>query len=165
MKEQSLMVSTLILTATSFFTRTIGMISIIFLSHILGAEGIGIYELTMSVYMTAVAFASAGLSVSVSKLVAEELGRNTSSNISKIMGIAFTFALSLSFFISALLFISAPYLAQHIIHDPQAYIGLRLLSLSIPFISCSSCFKGYFYATKKTVFPASADILEQIVKM
>lgn len=165
MKEQTLMVSTLILTATSFFTRTIGMISIIFLSHILGAEGIGIYELTMSVYTTAVAFASAGLSVSVSKLVAEELGRKTSSNISKIMGIAFTFALGLSFFISLLLFISAPYLAQHIIHNSQAAIGLRLLSISIPFISCSSCFKGYFYATKKTIFPASADILEQIVKM
>lgn len=88
MKEQTLMVSTLILTATSFFTRTIGMISIVFLSHILGAEGIGIYELTMSVYTTAVAFASAGLSVSVSKLVAEELGRRAPHNIAKIMRIA-----------------------------------------------------------------------------
>ena len=165
MKEQTLMVSTLILTATSFFTRTIGMISIIFLSHILGAEGIGIYELTMSVYTTAVAFASAGFSVSVSKLVAEELGRKASHNIANIMRIAFTFALSLSFFISILLFIGAPYLAKYIIHDSNASIGLRLLSISIPFISCSSCFKGYFYATKKTVFPASADILEQIVKM
>ena len=165
MKEQSLMVSTLILTATSFFTRTIGMISIIFLSHILGAEGVGIYELTMSVYTTAVAFASAGLCVSVSKLVAEELGRSAFVNIAKIMRIAFTFALTLSFLIGLLLFISAPFLATSIIHDSHAAIGLRLLSISIPFISCSSCFKGYFYATKKTVFPASADILEQIVKL
>lgn len=165
MKEQNLITSTLILTATSFLTRTIGMIFSVFLSQILGAEGIGIYELLMTIYMTAVVFASAGLCVSVSRLVAEELGKNQIGNITQIMRVALSFGFVMSILVSILLFIGAPLLVNYFIHDTSAILGLRLLTLSIPFMTCSSCFKGYFYATKKAAYPASADILEQFVKV
>lgn len=165
MKEQNLITSTLILTATSFLTRTIGMISSVFLSQVLGSEGIGIYELLMTIYMTAVVFASAGLSVSVSRLVAEALGKNQVENITQIMRVAFLFSFIMSTLASILLFIGAPLLVNYFIHDKSAIYGLRFLALSIPFMTCSSCFKGYFYATRKAVYPASADILEQFVKV
>lgn len=165
MKEQSLVTSTLLLTATSFLTRTIGMISSVYLSQTLGAEGMGIYELVMTLYMTAVIFASAGLCVTVSRMIAEALGKNRKADIIPIMRVAFSFALATSAITTFLLFTFAPFLAQTFIHDTKAVTGLRFLSLSIPFITCSSCFKGYFYASKKTVYPASADIIEQIVKV
>ena len=165
MKEQNLLVSTLLLTATSFFTRTIGMISSIYLSRILGSEGMGIYELVMSIYMTAVILASAGLCVTISRMIAEALGQGNEHHISHIMKVAFTFGLTTSFTACLLLFTFAPKLSQFFIHDTRATLGLRLLSFSIPFMTCSSCLKGYFYATKKTIFPASADIIEQIIKV
>ena len=165
MKEQNLITNTLILTVTSFLTRTIGMISSVFLSQMLGAEGIGIYELLMTIYMTAVVFSSAGLCVSVSRLVAEALGKNESGNITQIMRVAFSFGFIMSILVSILLFTSAPLLVNYLIHDSSAIFGLRFLTLSIPFMTCSSCFKGYFYATKKAAYPASADILEQIIKV
>ena len=165
MKEQNLVTSTILLTATSLFTRTIGMISSIYLAQILGAQGMGIYELTMSLYMTAVIFASAGLCVTVSRMVAEALGQNQITSLTHIMGAAFSIGITLSFMVTLLLFSFAPFLATHLIHHPSAASGLRFLSLSIPFMACSSCFKGYFYATKKTIYPASAEILEQVVKL
>lgn len=165
MKEQNLVTSTILLTATSLFTRTIGMISSIYLAQILGAQGMGIYELTMSLYMTAVIFASAGLCVTVSRMVAEALGQNQITSLPHIMGVALSIGLPLSFMVALLLFSFAPFLATHLIHHPLAASGLRFLSLSIPFMACSSCFKGYFYATKKTIYPASAEILEQVVKL
>ena len=165
MKEQNLVTSTILLTATSLFTRTIGMISSIYLAQILGAQGMGIYELTMSLYMTAVIFASAGLCVTVSRMVAEALGQNQITSLPHIMGVALSIGLPLSFLVTLLLFSFAPFLATHLIHHPSAASGLRFLSLSIPFMACSSCFKGYFYATKKTIYPASAEILEQVVKL
>ncbi len=165
MKEQNLLVSTLLLTATSFFTRTIGMISSIYLSRILGSEGLGIYELVMSIYMTAIILASAGLCVTVSRMVAEALGAGYKHHILPIMKVAFSFGLATSLTACTLLFVFASQLTQFFIHDTHATLGLRLLSFSIPFMTCSSCLKGYFYATKKTVFPASADIIEQIIKV
>lgn len=165
MKEQNLLVSTLLLTATSFFTRTIGMISSIYLSRILGTEGMGIYELVMSIYMTAIILASAGLCVTVSRMIAEALGAGNTHHISHIMKVAFSFGLVTSLTASSLLFIFASKLSLFFIHDTHATLGLRLLSFSIPFMTCSSCLKGYFYASKKTIFPASADIIEQIIKV
>lgn len=165
LKEQNLVTSTILLTITALFTRTIGMISSIYLAQILGAEGMGIYELTMSLYMTAVIFASAGLSVTVSRMIAEALGKKLFSSLSHIMRVAFTLGLTLSFTATLLLFTLSPFLSEALIHNKTAASGLRFLSLSIPFMTYSSCFKGYFYATKKTIYPASADILEQIVKL
>ena len=165
MKKQNLLTGTLLLTATSFLTRTIGMISSIYLVQILGVEGMGIYELLMSLYMTAVIFASAGLCVTVSRMIAEALGKGHLAHIMSIMKVAFSFGMITSTLSTLILFTFAPWLTDFFIHDQCAVIGLRFLSLSIPFMTCSSCLKGYFYATQKTFFPASADIIEQIVKV
>lgn len=171
LKEQNLVTSTLLLTITSLLTRTLGMVSSIYLSKTLGTDGMGIYELVMTIYMTAVIFSSAGLSVTVSRMVAEALGKqslhlkNSYHHEQAIMRSAFTFAITISVIIATLLFIFAPKLTKLLIHDTSATTGLRFLALSLPATACSSCFKGYFYATKKTAFPASADILEQIVKV
>lgn len=165
MKQESLLLSTILLTISSLLVRTIGMVSMVFLSKYIGSEGLGIYELTMSLYMTALVFAYAGISTSVSRLVAEELGKNKSGNVSLIMRVAFSIALTVSVIVSILLFFNAKWLTLHFVHDTTATTALRFLAISIPFSACSSCFKGYFYATRKTIYPASSDILEQIVKL
>ena len=165
LKQQTLITSTILLTVSSLLVRTIGMISMILLTKVLGSEGVGIYHLMMSLYMTAVIFASAGLSASVSRMVAEELGRRSEGNIHKIMKTAFCIALISGFIAALSLFFAAPYLTNYFIHDKSLTNALRFLSLSIPFIACSSCFKGYFYAIRKTFYPASSDIMEQFVKL
>ncbi len=165
LRSQGLIANTMILTVTSFITRTVGMISIVYISTILGPEGIGLYQLVMSIYIMAVIFASAGISVTVSKLVAEELSHQHFENVKKIMTTVFLFGGLLSTMICFLLFIYAPQIALFFIKDERATWGLRMLSLSIPFMSLSSCFKGYFYAVKRVIKPASADVLEQFVKL
>ena len=165
LKQQNLITSTILLTLSALLVRTIGMISMIYLTQMLGSEGVGIYELIISLYMTAVIFASAGLSASVSRMVAEELGQNGAAHIKKIMKAAFSIALFTGFTASAGLFISAPVLSHYFIHTTYATWPLRFLSLCIPFIACSSCIKGYFYATKKAIYPASSDVMEQFVKL
>ncbi len=165
MKEQGLITSTVILTFTSFFTRTLNMISIVFLSNLLGTEGMGLYHLIVSIYMIAIVFASAGLSTSVSKVVAEELGQKHFHNVSRVMKVALYFSIILSLLVTVTFFLFAPFLAKTFVQDERAVLSLRILSLSIPFIACSSCFKGYFYATKKASLPASSEMLEQVVKV
>ena len=104
MKEQGLITSTLILTLTSFFNRTLNMISIVYISKALGTEGMGLYHLITSIYMIAIVLASAGLSVSVSKLIAEELGKKHFTNVKQVMRVSLSFSVLLSFSISILFF-------------------------------------------------------------
>ncbi|PHV70516.1 hypothetical protein CS063_10540 [Sporanaerobium hydrogeniformans] len=165
MKEQGLIASTILLTATSLVTRTIGMISIVYISNTIGTEGMGLYQLLMTIYSVGIIVASAGLSVSVSKMIAEEIAKHHFSMISKVMAIALFISALLSITTSFMFFTFTDTIIHLFIADARILWGLKMLSLSIPFISFSSCFKGYFYAVKKAAFPASADILEQFIKL
>lgn len=169
MKQQNLLINTITLTISSLLVRILGMISMIFLSQILGYEGIGIYQLSMSIYMTAVIFSSAGISTTISKVIAEQLSNPSISskegNIKKIMLTAILLSLFISLFIALCLFTFAPFITHYIVHTNYTTSALRFLSLSLPFIACSSCFKGYFYASQKSLYPATADVLEQLVKL
>ena len=78
MKKQGLAMSAYISTIGSVATKTLGMISTVYISNRIGAEGVGLYQLAMTIYMMAYTIASAGMSTSVSKLVAEELGKGNS---------------------------------------------------------------------------------------
>lgn len=165
MKKQGLAMSAYISTIGSVATRTLGMISMIYISNRIGAEGVGLYHLAMTVYSMAYMIASAGMSASVSKLVAEEIGKGNWNGIKKVMNIFIAISIATSVTITGLVFMNAPFIGDHIIKDSRTLLGLRALSLSIPFMTVSSCLKGYFYAVKKVIKPVSSDILEQIVKV
>ena len=73
MKKENVILGTLILSASSIFVRLIGFVFRIYLSNTLGAEGIGLYSLIMSLYALCATIATSGISTAVSKLVAEQL--------------------------------------------------------------------------------------------
>ena len=55
-------------------TKGLGMIFRVYLSNRIGTEGMGLYQLVMSVYALFTTFSTAGLTVSVSRLTGEALG-------------------------------------------------------------------------------------------
>ena len=57
-----------ILTSFSVLTRALGFLFRIFLSRLIGAEGLGIYQISFSVYMVLETFVSSGLPLIVSKM-------------------------------------------------------------------------------------------------
>lgn len=165
MKKQGLAISTLISTIGSVTTRLVGMWMMIYISNMIGPEGVGLYQLTMTIYMMAYMIASAGIITSVSKLVAEEISRGWGYRARKVMNTFFIISIVASTVISGIVFIYAEPISVTVIKDARIIMGLRVLSLSIPFMTLSACFKGYFYAIKKVSKPASADVFEQIIKL
>ena len=63
----------MLLTLSGFVLRGVGMLFRVWLAAWIGAEGMGLYQLALSVYNLAVTFATAGISVAATRLVAEEL--------------------------------------------------------------------------------------------
>ena len=67
-------------------------VSLLFNSHItekVGAEGMGLLSLTMSVYAFAVTFATSGISLAVTRLVAAALGRGEGKRAKRILRAAY----------------------------------------------------------------------------
>ncbi|MDA3733303.1 oligosaccharide flippase family protein [Niameybacter massiliensis] len=165
MKKQGLALSAFISTLGSVITKALGIVSTIYISNAIGPEGVGLYHLTTTVYMMAYMIASAGMSTSVSKMVAEEIGHNNGKGIKKIMNVFFAISIIASILITSGIFTFADVIGAKVVNDSRTVLGLRVLSLSIPFMTVSCCIKGYFYAVKKMIKPVSSDVMEQIVKV
>jgi stage V sporulation protein B len=63
------------------------------------------------------------------------------------------------------MFFGAEFIAGTIVGDPRAADSLKTLTISLPFIGMSSCFKGYFIARKNTAPASSSQIFEQLVRI
>lgn len=155
----------IILTATSFLLRFLGMLLRIYMSNSIGAEGMGLYQLILSIYVMASTFATAGISTAVIRIISDELisGSKISMNraLKKSMIISFAFGIASTI----LVFIFANPIGKYALHDIRTIPALKILVLAFPFMSITSCLKGYFIATKNVATPSNAQLFEQVIRI
>ena len=163
MKKRLFIKNAAILTATSLFLRTVGMVFRVYIAGRIGAEGMGLYQLIFSVYILATTFASAGISVAVTRLITDHtLGARGVRNIVRI---AFAASVLLGAASGAALFGFSDFIAHAWLKDVRAAVSLRILAPALPFIAVSSCLRGYFAARRKVAVSSGAQIFEQLVRM
>lgn len=155
----------LILTVTGLLIRFLGMLFRVWLASAVGAEGIGLYSQVFSFYMLASAFASTGINTAVTRLVSEELSRNNHTGVVKVLKRCLAVTLVIALFSCFVIFFGADFIASRFIGDQRATDALKTLTLSLPFMGVSSCFKGYFIARKKASPASSSQIFEQLSRI
>ncbi len=155
----------LLLTAVGLSIRTVGLIFGAFVSRAVGAEGTGLYTLIMTVYSFAVTFASSGISLTVTRLCAEAVGKDEESEVRRILKGAVLYALVFSGLASAVLFFGAGAFAVRIIADERARLSLRILSFSLIPAALSAVFSGYFVGIKKVSANAAVQVITQFTKI
>lgn len=165
LKKTLFIKNALILTVSSFLLRFAGIIFKVWITRIIGSEGVGLYQLIFSFYMLAATFATSGISTAVTRLVSEELALGTKSGSGKILRRAIELTLIIAVLSVFLVFFGAKFIAQTIIGDIRALPALKILPLSLPFMGVSSCLRGYFIASRKVTPSAFAQIFEQIIRI
>ena len=71
LKKRSLIKGALVVTAFALTVKLFGMLFRLYLTGRIGSEGIGLYQLILSLYGMFTTFATAGITVTVSRLAAE----------------------------------------------------------------------------------------------
>ena len=71
MDRKQLLGGVTMLSLSTLFLRGVGMVYRVVLSERIGAEGMGLYQLIMTVYLLFSMLSSAGLTITVSRLCAE----------------------------------------------------------------------------------------------
>ncbi len=151
------------MTAFSLVNKLLGVFLRLFLSSRIGSEGMGLYQLIMSVYGMFSTFATAGFTVSVSRLVAEKDSRS-GADTRILMSNAFLASAIVSAVATLLMLFCSDFFAVKILKDAKGALPLRILALSMPFMALAACLKGWFIAKRKVVITSSASLLEQIIK-
>lgn len=153
-------VNTLMLTAATLVMRGVGMLFQVYLADKIGASSLGLHSLIMSVYTMFVTLGSGGIRFAVSRLTAECAALKT--GVRKTVGTALIYSLILGMFSAWTLFSSADFIANRWIGMVEAVPALKILALSLPFISVSAVFGGYFTGVERVVRSVCVNISEQV---
>lgn len=165
MKRQTIIKGTLILTLGGLISRVLGFVNRIYLSNIIGAEGMGLYQLIFPIYMICYTICCSGIFTAITRLTAEEAAKGSKANVKKLIRVVSVIATGIGIVLMGLLYSNAEFIAVKIIDDPRIISGLKIVSFSIPFSALAHCIKGYFYGLNKPTLPAISQVTEQIIRI
>lgn len=165
MSKNHFLRGTLILTCTGLFSRFIGFFYRIFLSHTIGAQGLGIYQLALPLQTIVLAVTASGMQMSISRICASlaAVKKEKEARDHFILGTAFSFIFS--FLLSVFIYRHAAFFATEILKEPRTLPLIRLLSASFPLSAVHSCINSYYYSQKRTGLPSCLQLLEQICRV
>jgi len=156
--------SAALLAGGMLIAKVIGAIYRIPLTNIVGAEGIGLYQLVFPVYALLITITGSGIPVTVSRLIAE---KKIEGNLK---GARALFRNSLMLFLiigaasSVILFLISGFLGR-VQGNPDVVNGYRLIAPAIIFSTMISAYRGWFQGNMNMVPSAISQIIEQAVKL
>ncbi len=157
--------SALLLTGVNLLLRLASTSFQVYLSGKIGAAGIGLLQLVMSVGGLAIVAGIAGIRTATMYLTAEKLGRKQPQQVTWVLSGCFLYSICFSGTIAALLYTFAPQIAALWIGDIRTVGALRLVSAFLPTTCLCGVMCGYFTAANKIGTLAAVEVAEQICSM
>jgi stage V sporulation protein B len=165
MNKQSFIHGTMILLAAGIINRLLGFVPRIALPRMIGAEGVGIYQLGYPFLLVLLTIITGGIPLAVAKMVAEAESVNDVTKGRHILYISLTFTLSFSILITLLMLIGARSIASEVLGDERVYYTLLAMSPMLCIVGISSVYRGYFQGKLNMLPTATSQIIETIVRI
>lgn len=160
--RKSLLGGALMLTAVNLLLRFAGTSFQIWLSGRIGAAGIGLLQLILSVNLLALTLGAAGGRTTAMYLTAEALGRKRAADADRILSGCFVYSIICSGAVSAALYLLSPAIAEGWIGTREALSALRTWAAFLPVICLTGVMTGYFTAANRIGTLAAVEVAEQL---
>lgn len=155
----------LLLTGVNLLLRFLSTSFQVYLSALIGPEGIGLIQLVLSLSGLAMTMALAGIRTTTMYLTAEDLGQGRRDNIPWVLTGCFGYCFATSGTVGLLLYQAAPVLARHWIGSMDALPALRCFAAFLPICCLCGVMTGYFTAANRITTLATVEVGEQLVSM
>lgn len=153
----------LILIISGLICKFFGAMFRLPLTNILGLQGIGVFQMVMSLYSLTLGFVSGGVTNSLSKLVSSARARGDYKKIGGHFRYALYFSLGLSVFFGVFFLLFSRSIAS-LQGYSGASISYMLLSLLLPMGALIGTFRGIIQGYENMTPTAISQIIEQVVK-
>lgn len=163
--QRSLAYGTFILIVSALVNRVLGFINQIVVVRLIGAEGIGLFNIIFPVYILILVIATAGVPIAISKMVAEEVARGNKAGAHKIFRVAFTILFIASCIVTLAVVLLIPVITTKVITNPKAIGAFVTLIPGVFICAICSAFRGYFQGLSEMVPTAVTQVIEQIVRV
>ena len=164
-RKMPIFYSALMLTGVNLLLRLVSTSFQVYISGRIGAAGVGLLQLVMSVGAMAMTAGMAGVRTAAMYLTAEELGHKRPGSVSWVLSGCFLYSIVCSGVVSLGLYTFAPFLAQNWIGDIRTVAAIRLYAGFLPITCLCGVMTGYFTAANRIGTLAAVEVAEQICAM
>ena len=165
MSKQSFFKGTLILVGAGLVTKLMGFINRIFLSRIIGAEGMGLYQMAVPTMYLVITLTQFGLPIAISKLVAEASVEKNHTKVKSILKISLLIVSFLSVIFTTAMILGTPFISKYLLTDQRAFYSLIGIAPIVPIVAITSIIRGYFQGKQNMIPTASSQLVEQFVRI
>ena len=164
-KRLPIFYSALLLTGVNLLLRFVGTSFQVYLSSRIGAEGIGLLQLVLSVGSMALVAGMAGIRTATMYLTAEEIGRKHPKNLTWVLSGCTLYSVLCSGAVGAAVYYFAPVIAQSWIGNPDTAGAIRLFAAFLPVNCLTGVMVGYFTGANRIGTLAAVEVAEQLASM
>lgn len=165
MKKQSFIQGTLILLAAGIVNRILGFIPRVTLPRIIGAEGVGIYQLGYPFLLVIITLITGGVPLAVAKLIAEADSVGDRARVRRILSIAMKLTVSAGIVFSAACLVLAPWITTRVLTDSRVYYTFLVMTPIIIMVAISAVLRGYFQGMQNMVPTAVSQVTETLIRI
>ena len=164
-KKPPIFYSAILLTVVNLLLRFVSTSFQVYISGKIGASGVGLLQLVLSVGGMAMTAGIAGIRTATMYLTAAELGRKKPENICHILSGCILYSIVCSGTIGLILYIASPVIAESWIGNVQIVPALRLLAIFLPISCLCGVMAGYFTAAGRIGTLVIVEVAEQLFSM
>lgn len=151
-----------LLAASAVIAKIVGACYRVPLTNILGAEGIGLYQLVFPVFALMTTLSSAGIPSALARTVAEKRGAGESPAGALMSALALITCASLVCFLVTVLAARPIAAAQG---NPEAWTGYVAVAPAVLFVGIVAGLRGWFQGELDMLPTALSNVMEQVVKL
>ena len=154
-----------ILTGASLLIRLISVWFNAYISQKIGAEGMGLYTLVMSVYSLAVTAAIFGMGLACTRLVAEEEGKRNFLGVRYSVRVCTLFGALCGVAAAVVIYVFSDFIGTFILQNEKTVISLRAFAVCLPFLSVSCILNGYFTSVGRIIKSSAVQFAELFTRI
>ncbi len=164
----------LLMAAVALIMRTVAVAFNVYISNKIGSVAMGLFSLIGSVYGFALTFATSGINLASTRLIAAAIGdtaetkgipKERQAHVNCILRRCVLYALFFGSLASIVLWCFSEQIGVYALKDIRTVSSLRVLALTLIPVSMSSLLSGYFSAVRHAYKNALTSILGQLMKI
>lgn len=163
-KGGTIFYSALLLTGANLLLRVVSLGFQVYLSGRIGASGIGLLQLTLSVSTLAMTAAMGGIRTATMYLTAGRIGRGQGGT-GRVLKSCMLYSLVCSLTVAAAVWQGSPWLAEGWIGDGRTLLSIRIFGSFLPVVCMVGVLTGYFTAAGRVRELVAVEIGEQLLSM
>ena len=164
-KRMPIFYNALLLTGVNLLLRFVSTSFQVFLSGKIGAAGIGLLQLVLSVGSLSMTVGTGGIRTATMYLCAEVVGQKRTGSMIWVLSGCILYSIALSSVVGFLLYFFAPQIAAGWIGDDSTVGAIRLLAGFLPVNCLCGVMIGYFTGVNRIGTLAAVEVVEQLFSM